>query len=123
MKIKKSHFAVIACLCIAIASCFYFANKFDLKNTFDQKATTTLSKIGSKGSEVKAIQEKLKERGIYKGTVDGVYGKGTSEAVKKFQKQNGLTSDGVAGAATLKKLGITIGTIPTASQNTRYLLA
>ncbi|MEG0895684.1 MAG: peptidoglycan-binding domain-containing protein, partial [Oscillospiraceae bacterium] len=45
----------------------------------------TLSKVGSQGSEVKAIQEKLKERGIFNGSVDGIYGNATKEAVKKFQ--------------------------------------
>lgn len=82
-----------------------------------------LSKVGSRGTEVKAIQEKLKERGIYKGSVDGIYGSATAEAVKKFQKQQGLTQDGIAGPATLKRLGISIGKIPSATENNVYLLA
>lgn len=82
-----------------------------------------LSKVGSRGSEVKAIQEKLKERGIYTGSVDGIYGNATATAVKKFQKQQGLTQDGVAGPATLKRLGISIGTLPTANESNVYLLA
>lgn len=82
-----------------------------------------LSKMGSRGNEVKAIQEKLKERGLYKGSVDGIFGSGTREAVKKFQKQQGLTADGIAGPATLKRLGISIGKIPSATENTVYLLA
>lgn len=82
-----------------------------------------LSKVGSRGSEVKAIQEKLKERGIYKGSVDGIFGEATKTAVKKFQKQQGLTQDGIAGPATLKRLGITIGTLPASNQNNVYLLA
>ena len=47
----------------------------------------TLSKMGSRGTEVKAIQEKLKERGLYKGSVDGIFGSQTQTAVKRFQKQ------------------------------------
>lgn len=82
-----------------------------------------LSKIGSQGNEVKAIQKSLKDRGIYKGSVDGIYGKGTADAVKKFQKQQGLTSDGVAGPATLKKLGISMGQVPTSNESNVYLLA
>lgn len=66
----------------------------------------TISKYGSTGSEVKQIQTKLKSWGYYKGSVDGVYGTGTKNSVTSFQKKNGLTADGVAGAATLKALGI-----------------
>lgn len=86
-------------------------------------ATETLSKIGSRGTEVKAIQEKLKERGLYTGSVDGIFGSATQTAVKKFQKQQGLTQDGIAGPATLKRLGITIGKIPAATESNVYLLA
>lgn len=82
-----------------------------------------VSRIGSSGNEVKAIQEALKERGLYSGAVDGTFGSATAEAVKRFQKQQGLTADGIAGAQTLKRLGITIGTIPAATEENVYLLA
>ena len=65
-----------------------------------------LSKYGSRGSEVRQIQEKLKRWGYYKGSVDGIYGSKTLEAVKYFQRKNGLTVDGIAGDKTLKAMGI-----------------
>lgn len=65
-----------------------------------------LSKYGSRGDEVKQIQTKLKNWGYYSGSVDGVYGSGTLAAVKKFQKKNGLTADGIAGTKTLQAMGI-----------------
>ncbi len=65
-----------------------------------------LSKYGSKGSEVTTIQTKLKRWGYYTGTIDGVYGSKTVEAVKKFQRKNGLTVDGIAGTKTLQAMGI-----------------
>lgn len=65
-----------------------------------------LSKYGSTGEEVRQIQTKLKNWGYYTGTVDGIYGSKTFEAVKKFQKKNGLTVDGIAGDKTLAALGI-----------------
>ena len=65
-----------------------------------------LSKYGSRGSEVKTIQEKLKRWGYYSGSVDGIYGTQTVNAVKKFQKKNGLTADGIAGTKTLNAMGI-----------------
>ena len=66
----------------------------------------SLSKYGSRGEEVKQIQSKLKSWGYYNGNVDGIYGSKTFEAVKKFQKKNGLTVDGIAGTKTLSALGI-----------------
>lgn len=66
----------------------------------------SLSKYGSTGDEVKQIQTKLKDWGYYSGSVDGIYGSKTFEAVKKFQKANGLTVDGIVGEKTLAALGI-----------------
>lgn len=67
----------------------------------------TLSKYGSRGSEVTQIQTKLKRWGYYKGNIDGIYGSQTVNAVKYFQRKNGLTADGIAGPNTLKAMGIT----------------
>ena len=75
-------------------------------------AAETLSRVGSQGNEVKAIQQELKDRGLYSGEVDGIFGSATESAVKRFQTQQGLTADGVAGPQTLAKLGISIGTVP-----------
>lgn len=66
-----------------------------------------LSKYGSTGDEVIAVQTKLKELGYYKGNIDGIYGSGTKSAVTNFQKANGLSADGIAGVKTLAALGIT----------------
>lgn len=61
-------------------------------------------RMGSRGSAVKAVQKRLKELGYLTGTADGVFGEKTEDAVKAFQKRNGLTADGVVGEATLEKL-------------------
>lgn len=66
-----------------------------------------LSKYGSRGSEVRTIQEKLKRWGYYNGSIDGIYGSQTVAAVKRFQQKNGLTVDGIAGTKTLSAMGIT----------------
>ena len=68
--------------------------------------TYALSKYGSSGNEVKQIQTKLKAWGYYSGSIDGVFGSKTLEALKKFQKSNGLVADGIAGDKTLAALGI-----------------
>lgn len=71
-----------------------------------QTAWAAAYKRGSTGSVVSQIQTKLSAWGYYSGSVDGIYGSGTEEAVKKFQSKNGLTVDGVAGKATLAAMGI-----------------
>ena len=76
-----------------------------------------LSKYGSRGTEVKTIQEKLKRWGYYTGNVDGIYGSLTVTAVKKFQQKNGLTVDGIAGTNTLKAMGITTSSSSSSSTN------
>lgn len=76
-----------------------------------------LSKYGSRGTEVRTIQEKLKRWGYYSGSVDGIYGSQTVSAVKSFQKKNGLTVDGIAGTQTLKAMGITSSSSSISSSN------
>ncbi len=95
-KITKIGIALILCVGIMILM------MWGLKN----KSVETLSKYGSRGSEVTTIQTKLKRWGYYKGNIDGIYGTQTLEAVKYFQRKNGLTVDGIAGPATLKAMGI-----------------
>lgn len=65
---------------------------------------------GSKGSEVRQIQQRLKNWGYYKGSVDGVFGAETYRAVVNFQKKNGLKVDGKVGTQTRRAIGITTST-------------
>ncbi len=69
-------------------------------------SVSALSKMGSRGEEVRNIQTRLKKWGYYTGSVDGIYGTATKNAVIKFQKKHGLTADGIAGPKTLEKIGI-----------------
>ena len=77
----------------------------------------TLLKTGDRGDAVKEMQKKLVALG-YLAAADGVYGPRTYNAVVAFQKRNGLTSDGVAGAKTLARLnsGSAIGAAGSAIQ-------
>ena len=59
---------------------------------------------GATGDEVKSVQKRLQTLGYYAGTIDGVYGSGTTEAVRLFQARNSLTVDGKVGAKTADKL-------------------
>ena len=71
-----------------------------------QTAQAATYRQGSSGSAVRTIQTKLKNWGYYDGAVDGIFGSQTTEAVKYFQRKNGLTADGIVGPATLKALGM-----------------
>lgn len=68
-----------------------------------------LSQYGSRGEEVTRIQQKLNELGYNVGSADGIFGTGTKNAVLQFQKDNGLTADGIVGSATLAALGLNSG--------------
>ncbi len=63
-----------------------------------------LLKQGASGLEVRKLQGRLIELGYYAGGVDGLYGETTADAVKAFQRNNGLSGDGQAGEQTQSKL-------------------
>lgn len=89
---------IILLLLVTISGIFIFS--------FENSEVEALSKYGSRGEEVRQIQTKLKRWGYYNGNVDGIYGSETQEAVRYFQRKNGLTVDGIAGPNTLKAMGI-----------------
>ena len=99
LKIKKNLKPII--IISILFAIFLSYNMF-----FRNEGVLALSKYGSRGSEVTQIQTKLKRWGYYTGNIDGIYGTKTVEAVKYFQRKNGLTVDGIAGPATLKAMGI-----------------
>ena len=75
-------------------------------NAFGGAEWAAVLKPGSKGGEVKEVRRRLKQWGYYKGEPDGIFGAGTKAAVIAFQKKNGLTADGIVGAATFRALGM-----------------
>lgn len=99
--------SIVLCAIIAIGCCV------------DSMA---LSKMGSRGSEVRQIQTRLKNWGYYKGNIDGIYGVLTRDAVKSFQRKNGLTADGIAGPRTLAAIGLPTGSSFNSSSTADYNL-
>ena len=75
-------------------------------SVFKDESAYALSRFGSTGNEVTKIQNKLKSLGYYKGAVDGIYGTQTKNAVIAFQRNCGITVDGIAGPQTLLYLGL-----------------
>ncbi len=88
--------SILLILAIAISAYTVYKNKTE----------NVLSKKGSTGNEVIQIQKKLKSWGYYSGEIDGIYGSKTKNAVEKFQRKNGLKTDGIAGKNTLEAMGI-----------------
>ena len=68
-----------------------------------EAGTSTLQK-GSKGDDVKKLQQRLKDLNYLSGGVDGDYGNGTASAISAFQKEAGLPESGIADEATQKAL-------------------
>lgn len=64
--------------------------------------------LGSRGERVALIQQTLKQWGYYTGDVDGVFGRGTHNAVLAFQRKNGISADGRVGSVTAKAMGISL---------------
>lgn len=77
--------------------------------TDPEESVWALSRYGSTGEEVRRIQTKLQSLGYYTGSVDGVYGTKTRNAVLAFQRSCGITADGIAGKQTLLYLGLSGG--------------
>lgn len=72
-----------------------------------QSEGTTL-RLGAKGDAVRTLQERLDRLGYYDGSITGSFGRLTQDAVFRFQRENRLSADGIAGYLTLTKLSAVI---------------
>lgn len=91
-----------------VNTCMNVVNRYGLDTKFDvfyapsfPLPTTTL-KRGSRGEDVKWLQQKLTEKGYPVGTIDGIFGTRTEQAVKSFQMDAFV--DGICGKLTIEKL-------------------
>ncbi len=77
-----------------------------VKPTATPKPTepSNVLKQGDSSSAVKAMQQRLIDLGYLTGKADGVFGLKTYQALVTFQRNNALTSDGIAGSQTLSLL-------------------
>lgn len=58
-------------------------------------------RLGSRGAQVRLLQENLYELGVYVGQIDGVYGRQTGISVQKLQSMLHIAQDGVCGSQTI----------------------
>lgn len=71
-------------------------------------AQAAVLEVGSRGNDVVKVQKRLIKYGYLKGEADGRYGEATRNAVRLFQRRNGLSVDGKVGADTAAALGVTL---------------
>ena len=120
---SKTFKAICIVLCFSVITCTIGVVRVNKERT---EATEVLSKLGSRGDEVRRIQTKLRSLGFFNGSIDGIYGVKTQSAVRQFQKSVGITADGIAGRKTLLYLGLEESTSVSAggySSSDVYLLA
>ena len=106
-------FAVLLLFAVILVGCIVSVDNVNNNNI------TSISQVAT-SSQNKQIQQKLKDLGYYFGSVDGIYGNATRNAVVAFQKANGLTADGVAGPKTIAALGLNFNSV---TSSDLYLLA
>lgn len=63
-----------------------------------------LMRVGSRGNYVLVLQDALNSIGYATGGLDGIYGNATRDAVTRFQRNNGLAEDGIAGCETIRRI-------------------
>ncbi|OGI60370.1 hypothetical protein A2641_01480 [Candidatus Nomurabacteria bacterium RIFCSPHIGHO2_01_FULL_37_25] len=82
---------------------FSFKTVFAVSVNISDCAITSTLRLGSRGSEVMCLQDKLKL-----SSVDGIFGPLTKIAVKAFQSSKGLVVDGIVGPLSSKALGVAV---------------
>ncbi|MCM1114934.1 MAG: spore cortex-lytic enzyme [Clostridium sp.] len=116
-KAIRNFLSVLLALVIIIVGCAAGGIGYMIYSNHNQESAYIVSKLGSSGEEVKSIQRKLSSLGYYKGSVDGIYGNATKTAVTQFQRNCGITADGICGSQTLLYLGLSGGS---SSNSTSY---
>ena len=101
----------VLCLALALTLCFVgIAGEAVGRYESGVSITAVAANIvkGDTAANIKKVQQRLKELGYYKIAVDGIWGPKTRAAVIAFQRDYGLTQDGIVGSRTEKALGITL---------------
>lgn len=108
--IKRKSVIISAAICLVAAIIAAFSGLTVARAANIVKGDTT--------ANIKAVQTRLATLGYYTYKVDGIWGSRTKKAVKKFQRDYGLTADGIVGARTEKALKITLTGKSSRSKNT-----
>ncbi|MGM0437128.1 MAG: cell wall hydrolase [Bacillota bacterium] len=99
MKFKK---VKVTLTLIMLLFMFLLINNETKAEGYNLELGSRLLEYGSEGADVALLQKLLKDMNYYNGEIDGIYGKGTIQAVKSFQKANNLSVDGIVGPKTIE---------------------
>ena len=107
-KILRVSALTLALMAVLAAAVFFAAQaaRPQTEIAYGQDVEAAALRQGSRGEDVRTVQQKLKRWGYYSGSVDGIYGPATKKAVEYFQRKNGLTADGIVGKKTYAALGM-----------------
>ena len=106
LRVSTLTLSLVALLAAAVFFTVQTAARPNAESAYGQDIEAAVLKQGSRGEDVKTVQQKLKRWGYYSGSVDGIYGPATKKAVEYFQRKNGLTADGIVGRKTFEALGM-----------------
>lgn len=93
----------VICVMIALAIVGWVDDR-----CFPTAQAAVVLEVGSRGENVVKVQKRLIQYDYLDGVADGKYGEATRNAVKLFQRRNGLTVDGKVGPSTAAALGVTL---------------
>jgi peptidoglycan hydrolase-like protein with peptidoglycan-binding domain len=80
------------------------ANNSPRSNPSQENLTVPVLRLGSEGTEVERLQQRLGAWGFYSGEIDGIFGEATEESVRQFQEKFDLEIDGIVGQSTWETL-------------------
>ena len=83
---------------------YFPLEQFKQATNLQKEGDIMLLRKGSRGTEVRWLQETLNKLGFNCGSIDGIFGSKTETAVKAFQKSRGITVDGIVGPDTSNHL-------------------
>ncbi len=108
-KVTKKLASIAACTLMLSSAMLPQTSMIGLTDSLSITASAAIStssnlKNGSRGTQVKYLQMNLNVLNYNAGSADGIFGNGTKNAVKRFQKAYGLSADGIAGKNTINKI-------------------
>ena len=106
MQIQKNTTAATKILLILLAMILLAGLLAYFLPTDNGVADAAVLKQGSSGATVKTMQTKLINWGYLTGKADGIFGSKTKAAVIRFQRNNGLSADGIVGTKTAQAMGL-----------------
>jgi peptidoglycan hydrolase-like protein with peptidoglycan-binding domain len=106
---NKVAFSALLCAGVMFGACGMWSDRDSGRSSQSSGRPSATASQGSgsqSSAQITQVQQALKSKGYDPGTTDGVMGAGTQEALRKFQKANGLPVTGMVDSQTAKALGI-----------------